>query len=814
MAEIHTNIPSSVLPIELAALNQITTEYESFALIPKLGPLSYTYYRRQTRKTIYHIIQALDLIKLSSEYLSRWKVLPIIPVQVLSTPEILKSANSPQVIDFDALLQVNFDIASANMKELSFNSGQPTKSLMSERSLNIFTSAVTKGSAVKSEEVSEKKSSLQHVLSIVSESNPVIRTLSKSGYVLTKDGVVSEKLIEMDIEKRMSLVFSELINKKTKVPKLVSNMAMNLVDREIETDIQNLGDAGIILQKNTDLRANLHKIVAERLELDRVIDSIPSLDDSVITDSREWAFIRKERVVLELKTPYFRGPISLNSVAPKSELLLSQGSTSSSEQVTSSLKQQSSKLSGNNVISRQIKENFGTLYDYGSNLGQTMSEEGFSKDTSQGLKRTIVEASLNEISQANSDITISRSNQSKSVLREYRTEGKDPKFSTSEVAFEAITPVTATHYLDGIGAVWCPRIRNPYHHLKATIRAYAQRVESDYIKENYVIDPLEPIPTYEGFERISKDAIEVKNGSIEDDVSFTEEVVIALSNADKAQGYYLSNDVVCKFHQDDDFWTNAFESDQYEIRDPVILEHVENSHIKIQVTLRIIEESTGRDPHSVGVSVSVSKFKYTQSYLDQMKDYTSTISDVNPARRAAVKVQAKKYSRLKKEELIKKYETNIRDMTDFTFVSLMKKMFSENLNNHQWSYYQGIIKSCVDWERAKIEPEPASADNLSAEGLSPYHFLNVNAVRFFLPLHEGSEDAFFDAVSHVVDSDWSSLFEEVNDYITRQRDIVKLMRNRMNDEDIAQLQLDTYDSELLLGRHLESVLSKHEFSAS
>ena len=67
MAAIHTVIPVNVLPTELATPNIISAEYESFTLIPRLGPLSYAYYRRRTRGIIYDLIATLDLIGVVKE---------------------------------------------------------------------------------------------------------------------------------------------------------------------------------------------------------------------------------------------------------------------------------------------------------------------------------------------------------------------------------------------------------------------------------------------------------------------------------------------------------------------------------------------------------------------------------------------------------------------------------------------------------------------------------------------------------------------------------------------------------------------------
>jgi len=566
------------------------------------------------------------------------------------------------------------------------------------------------------------------------------------------------------------------------------------------------------MRTNANVRKGVVQSIAAMLNDFGAFGGLNALDDAAIVESREWAFLRRERVELLLQTPEFRGPVGINSVAPNSELTISDTRTTGTQILDIDSRRRAEQSGTNLTIAQQVKEKLGTLHDHGSNLGQTMSEQGYERDNSRGEKRSIVEQTLSEISETNASKTISIANVAATSLREYRTEGKDTAFATTEVAFEAFCPVTVTHYLEGIGAVWCPRIKNPYGILRQTIADFESKVRSEYITENYVVDPAEPLPSYEGSERVYVNSKKVTGDQVDDDddgTIYEDTVTIRLSEAERSQNYFLSSDVQCEFQQDDSWWSNAFDSDQYEVLDPQVLEHVENSHIRIRTRLKVLDEPNGPNPDSIWLKVSVTKYKYTQSYLEQLKEYRSTVDELNPARRAAVEAQATRYARLKREELIRRYEDSPTELREHTFITLMRQMFGDT--GGAFSYYHGIIKSCIDWERAKVQPEPASPQDLAADGLSPFHFLNVNAVRFFLPIFEGSEDAFFEAVSNTLDANWKQLFADVKDYIDDQRQKVKTMTERMNDADREALTLDEYDSELVLGRHLEAVLSRTTF---
>lgn len=783
MTTIHANIPSSALPSELSEPSIIRTEYESFTLIPKMGPLSYAYYREKTKRVIIDIAGALDLFKKAKDYKDKHRTAPRLP-------DVVANLTSNPRLNLINLRRLNTDNFS------SFHSPLPAHS-------NI--GAVTPET--------ERDNQLDALVSMISSSNIVISRLAANENILADNELVSERVLSLPDSERLALVLNDLNQAGDQVPSPLKKMATAQVNSILSSRNKHFASIKKIISNHADIRKKLDNAVADYLRRDQVLETIDSLDDSVITDSREWAFLRKEVVELKLNKPRFRGPVSTHAVAPKSQLSLTQTISQTFQQQLTAAQSTENNLVASNLISSQIKRNIGTLFDYGSNLGQTMSEQGYQRDNSTGEKKTAIETTLKELSQANLNQSVSFNSQNQSELREYITEGKDEQFATTEVAFEVYSDVDVTHYLDGIGAVWCPRILNPYRELHESLNAYYFMVKDEYIKENYVVDPAEPIPSYEGIEPKKVNTRKIIDSRIEDNRVYKEVVTIQLSEDERNSGYFLSSNVKCSLKQDDDWTTDALDSDQYRIYDAVIMELVENSHITILTQFKVIDENL-INPDSIWLEVSVTKYKYTQSYLEQLKQYNQTVGQANPARREAIKAQAKKYARLKKEELIRKYESNISDLQDHAFVSLMKKVFDSADIDNDWSYYHGILKSCIDWSKVKVEPEPGNYDTASSSGLSAYHFLNVDAVRFFLPIHEGAEKTFFDVVNNTADEQWRDLFQSVGNYIEQQQKLIKLIRERLSADDKEQLTLDQYKSELILGRHLESVLSKHAFVES
>ncbi|MEP3330426.1 hypothetical protein [Sedimentitalea sp.] len=804
MTTIHSTIPNDVFPTELTDPNKIVTEYQSYTLIPRLGPLSYAYIKKAARRRLLYMNRALVLLKMVATYKATWKV----------KPDLQTLAFGAMVTTDRTVTGASTGIAAVGRVPTSDERRiiGPQVLMNTVRRLPTRPTAAPVEEAIVATAATDLRGNLQSendrdILGMFRESNPVIDRLVATGRLLDDKGDINDELVDLDPQGQLSAIMESAPAAETETSAFIKSVSKSVTVDALAQD-RSLTPVAKVAKANSSLQDRVVSSVADSVaQLDMLV-GVATFDDAPIVDSREWAFLRRERVEILLSPPKFRGPLSVNSVAPNSELTLtdSQTTTSQTYEINAS---QSARTSGQNLlISNQIREKLGTLHDFGSNLGQTMSEQGYEKDNSTGEKRAIIEQTLSEISETNAATTISATTRDASSLREYRTRGNDTNFATTEVSFEAFSPVHVTHYLDGIGAVWCPRIKNPYGMLRQTIDDFEVQVRSDYIIENHVVDPAEPLPTYEGFEPKTGNATKVSGDDIEDDTEFTDEVTIRLSDQDIAQGYFLEDDVTCELIQESEWDENELDADQYDIAAPAVLEYVPNSHITIRTNLKVHEEPWGWNPSWVWIRVTVNKFKYTATYLQQLEDYMNTVGQLNPARRAAVEAQAKRYARLKKEELIRRYANSPAELREYTFIALMRQMFG---NGKNWSYYHGIIKTCINWDRAQIQAEPAKPEHLAADGLSPFHFLNVVAVRFFLPIHEGSEEAFFEAVSNTLDSDWKQLFAKVESYIDLQRGKVETMTKRMSEADIQELTLDSYSSELVLGRHLEAVLSKTTF---
>ncbi len=774
---LHTSIGDQHFPVAMAEPNRLTSHYESYVLIPNLGPLIYSKLYGRLRRITFEYTHAIKLLTTVGTYVKLYGEIPPTPYLpdniVAVEAAITEGATAPGFAIDEAYARPNTRRPEAVLGLLK-TAGKPVIEAAPVASLY----AVDDG----------RMTSYKAVLTELSVDNSAVSALVDAGHVLAGDRVVSERFLKSGTKSQVrTMVASALRTAGAEAAGQGSELASSLTATLLRHNA--------VLKPHSDLLVSLVDVsIAQFLGNYGIANPA---DHIAVVESCEWAFLRKERITMDLGTPMLRGPLSLNSVAPKSELKLTETQSRVTSTGTRTLESRRDDLKQLTGIADQVESRLGILFDYGSNLGHTMSEQGYTQDSMKSEKRSRVESALREISEQNKSATMTSETLSSSQIREYRTEGKDPAFATSEVSFEAVVPVQVTHYLDDVGAVWSPRVSNPFTELRGSLDAYEQQTYLDYITENYVLDPMEPVPSYESVSRVSRDTSDEDSPG-----TYTKTVSFKLTETEKTTGHRFGEDIQLAFYQHADWYENSYDEDDRWMRIESVDRHGGDSWVDVTVKYHV-DDVTGNDPDRHHVTVSIDKFTETDAYRQQLKEFTHTTEHANPARRNAVKVQARKYAALKRDELIRKYEANAEDLKDYAFTSLMKKLFSDVAGN--WSYYMGIIRTCIDWGKSRIEPEPADIAGLYETVLSPYHFLNVQAVRFFLPINPGAEKVFFDTMRNVVDPTWRHLFDTVEDYIDDQRAGFAAL-----DDD--ELELDSYDSELVLGRHLEAVLSTTTFA--
>ncbi len=765
---LHTNINDTYLPEDVSPSNILTTFYESYVLIPNLGPLLYTRLYRELEALVDDFAASLSTFDRLRDYLNKYGELPTSPL----------------------LNHTRDDIVMKNPVESVLEKVQGSLATTVEHAVVSGTvrSVATVASKTATDTTREQKdAAYQKILSEFSAGNKVMNSLTSAGLLFSNDLIASRTFIKKSDSQKIEAMVKVLVPTAS----TPSVWAEKITDK-------------LLSEKNQPLlskyKSKLLPLIDTRLKGFLKTYRIEDIKKhTIVTESCEWAFLRKEKITLELNKPFFRGPLNVNSVSPNSRLKISDSFETVRTSADYTLSQSGDTLKEYSSITSEIKNQMGTLFDYGSGLGHSMSSQGYSQEDMKSLKRTRVESALREISDRNSAYSLSSVTTSSSVQREYTTKGKDEKFATSELEFEVFTPVHVTHSLEDIGAVWCPRIVNPFGALRHTLDEYYHNVYSDYVLENFVVDPVQPIETFEDVGRVTKSTPDGKKN----DKTYSHTVTFTLTPTERDDGYFFGDDIRLDFKQETGWEVDEFESDDYWMRTDSIV-RLDSGDVEVNLSYRTDASWWCNDPDWHRVDVSIDKYKYTDAFRQELAQYKHTTEKLNPARKRAVRAQARKYASLKSEELIRKYEKNSEMLREFAFTGLMKKMFRADIGDHRWSYYRGIIERCIDWNKSRFDLEPCEIEGLYETVLSPYHFLNVNALRFFLALNRGAEDIFFDTMKNIVDDEWKELFATVKSYIDEQREAF----GSLSEEGRV---IDSYDSELVLGRHLEAILSRQEF---
>jgi hypothetical protein len=176
------------------------------------------------------------------------------------------------------------------------------------------------------------------------------------------------------------------------------------------------------------------------------------------------------------------------------------------------------------------------------------------------------------------------------------------------------------------------------------------------------------------------------------------------------------------------------------------------------------------------------------------------------AERRAVYSRARQYAKLRRDELIAYYGNSL-DLREEAFTALITNVF-QGLNPGDYGYYQEIIRSSINWDNATMHFEANLAPGLPYPEFSRSHFMNSSAIRFILPIIRGAEDAFFEAL----ENNGSTYYKESAKKVREFTDAYRKRVEDLKEIDSPLLVLDEYTREMIMGRHLEAVLSNHPFA--
>jgi hypothetical protein len=560
------------------------------------------------------------------------------------------------------------------------------------------------------------------------------------------------------------------------------------------------------LRAASSLRDKLFGYIAWRVDQLGALDPglAPLPDDTVIVGSREWAFRRTERLSIGVGTPTLRGPIAAEAVAPASKLVLSESSV---QEVVSFREQGSSRSRTRSSESASFsgatfRQALAHMAEEGINNEQAFSQQTTLFDSLRERRREAIERTLTQVSASNESRSSSATRTVSSQSRSYTTRGKDEVHATTEVAFQVAAPVDVQVRLEDVGLVWCPRLQSPFIALHKLIANHERQARSEYIVQNQVSDPARPP---EDFETVMiGHQVGVRGNVPRQTVGFVIPV--------PPQYMDWTFDAAASKRS----FRNGTPSDYEEapFDGPWNWDDLENWHVEFISLQRVgavilgavTFETTDKEFLNHGfIVIEAAMKRLTEESRAAVAAYDLDRQEA-AAQRLAVEVRANQYARLRRDELIEQYEDSL-ELQEEGFSVLVRTVFQGGNASHV-SYWREILRSCIDWSAAGMRFEPADMNAMAYSHLPPSHFMNAQGIRFILPVHRAAEAAFFDALQGGAGSYFQEAATKVRAYVDGYRTIVE--EAKANEPD--KLVLDKYTSEIVLGRHLEAVLSEHPFA--
>ncbi|MES9856505.1 MAG: hypothetical protein ABW166_07885 [Sedimenticola sp.] len=529
----------------------------------------------------------------------------------------------------------------------------------------------------------------------------------------------------------------------------------------------------------------------------------PHLDDYLSSaQQREWAFLRHERLDLNLAQPMLRGPVNAESLAPLSSLTTESSKQSESE-IQSSLYEGlvkrsggSSGLSASGHLEGLLEQSFHQDAEYeGSDLLLSSLSES---------RRNRIDDLLNEISTTNQSQSSSRQRTTNTMSRSYTTQGQDLDNAVTELSFQVVSRVQAKVWLEDVSLAWCPRLSHPFADLADIIRTAGDQAADEYLQENRVFMPLQPERDFDN--------------AIVDETS-----TVSVDDIPPGSLHHFQIEL------GEEFLNWELDKDRTQIQPHCVyfggLAGIREQTLDFALP---VVEAVKRDL-TLELTVSVSQAFYDAAKLSgwilwlvelraQLVLYRHT--DASRAAQAnweshnhqalqeteAVKARSKQYGRMRRNEMIAAYDNPDR-IKEIVFSHLIQRMFPSDT----WSYQRELVKSTLDWSRVQLVLEPAQMRpaRLKFIALPPDHILNAEAVRLMLPIRKEAEKGFFDIMATAISENIREPAESVGKFVDAYRKYVDEKRNSDGETTIL---LDEYRSEMVIGRHAEAVLSGSSFS--
>ncbi len=772
MAIVQATVPQAHLATAMGAPNQLLVEYNSNILLPVPGPKLFVRLRRNFLRAVMDLNEFLVFAEDAREFFAAGGRLDF-----------------PRTIDPFAVAVRN----SASPYEKTMASSA-RDAMDKER----YGTSRAKPSTVATSFREPARHMKEALLVRLANANYVFHEMFEAGLLTS-----SPTLFDADFAKarnfsaRCVLVLQILVaNRKAHVPRTVTNMMILLADQALAEARQNFPGSlhkGFIGLSAPTKKLLVQWLVAFHLESAAsgvkafAVDLMPDLGFAPKYFPHEWAMNRRERMKLGLGTPELRGPLATEPVPPQGTYRREDYVASRDEVTLVTAERlgrtvQESLTVGTSSLRQAVDSLY---YSGGGTLNQLTAAA--SKSLLAEERRSRVLSIIQEFSESRESATIearARSTAS-TVVRE--AAGIDSKLAATHHRFKAVLPVDVSVEMYDAGLTWSPRVFNPFFRLHRAIRKTYADAKASHVMQFYVPEPLTPAISYETYYIYT--TLSLKSA---DDVHYvTKSFHFHLEVTDR-QDYPDFANSYAEFTQEDT-WRN--DSDNWDIGFEI------NNYSGGTIRGEVWVEMEDEDHWEGSVYISIPVLRYDQGTVNRLADFQVEMRDYE-YQRQALEAQAHQYAHIKQREFIERHE-RLTELQKIVFEALIRRVCSSSLSSNL-SYYKEIISRCIDWPHAKIEFEAAPLDALIFPDFPADHFVNSPAVRFFLPIIRSAETTLLDTLT---DTGSFLLRNHVENTVRR----IDAVRDRLaaNGPD----QLDRFSTEMVIGEHIEAVMSEHDHAS-
>ncbi len=421
--------------------------------------------------------------------------------------------------------------------------------------------------------------------------------------------------------------------------------------------------------------------------------------------------------------------------------------------------------------------------------------------TLKSERRSIIESVASEISEENETSSSSRRSATSGRTVQYISEGKDPKFSTTELTYQVVSPIIYSSLLRDVGLVWCPRIASPFIKLHQLIGNHEEKEKAAYLAQHYVPVPIKPAISTTLFEEIFEvqidgdDEINTKNFSRR--FEFTERSFIDLDGIRATHRNGNSGDFD---------WDEMFNWDDLENATARVLDLTLSADGRTLSGRAILETTDPEYLNRSFVTIYVPIKTYTDEAIAALAAYEQSLVD-QTFKEEAVRSRAAQYARLKRDELIDRYENDF-SLQKEAYRSLIREIF-QGLSSNRRHYNEQVVSRCIDWEKSVINFDSQLINQLIYPEYAPDHFVNCPRILFILPIHRSAEDLFFTTILESEISLHDTGAKLARESVLNLRESIEEWRQN----DPEKLLLDVNETEIVLGQHLEAVVGRYEFES-